>query len=89
MFISNNCAFVSLAVKRKFGKTSKSLKYYENDCGFSKTIELCLNFCMDFCITQLVLSNYNKINPKKSYFNHVSHLKGKVCQRSLSIEVFQ
>ena len=28
--------------------------------SFSKTIELCLNFCVGFCISELVLSNYKK-----------------------------
>ena len=27
--------------------------------GFLKAIELCLIFCMGFCITQLALSNHN------------------------------
>ena len=31
--------------------------------GFSKTIDLRLNFCNKFCITLLVLSNHNKISP--------------------------
>ena len=33
---------------------------------FLKTVELCLNFYMGFCITQLVLSNHNEISPQKT-----------------------
>ena len=29
----------------------------------SKTIESCLNFCLGFCITELLLLNYEKISP--------------------------
>ena len=36
--------------------------------GFSKTIELCLNFYMGFRIIKLVLSNHNKISPWKNNF---------------------
>ena len=53
-------------------------KFSEKIPGFSKRIELCLNFCLGFCITELVLSNYNKISPKKQfYINHASHLNKK------------
>ena len=36
--------------------------------GFSKKIELCLNFSTKFDITLLVLSNHNKISPQKNNF---------------------
>ena len=41
----------------------QSFQYSEKIPGFLKTIELCLNFCMEFCIILLVLSNYDKISP--------------------------
>ena len=31
-------------VKRKFSKTSKSLKYNENDCGYQISLETVLHF---------------------------------------------
>ena len=41
----------------------KVFKFSGKIPGFSKTIELYLNFCMGFYITQLALSNSNKISP--------------------------
>ena len=40
----------------------------EKTTGFSKTIELCLNFCMVFCIPELVLANYKKHQSIKHNF---------------------
>ena len=42
----------------------KVLNFSDKILGFSETIEICTYFCMRFCITYLVLSNYNKITPK-------------------------
>ena len=50
----------------------KVFKFSDKRPGFSETIELSLNFCVGFCITYLVLSNYNKISPSV-HFNHASH----------------
>ena len=53
----------------------KVFKFSGKILGFSKTIELCLYFCMRFCITELILSNYNKISSKKQFcINNASHL---------------
>ena len=41
----------------------QSFQFSHKIPGFLKTIELCLNFCREFCFTLLVLSNYNKISP--------------------------
>ena len=40
----------------------KVFKFSDKIPGFPKTIELCLNFCMGFCITYLVRSNYREIS---------------------------
>ena len=51
------------------------LQFFSQKTAFSKTIKLCLNFCMEFCINQLVLSNYKKpVHKSQFYFNHACHL---------------
>ena len=41
----------------------QSFQFLRQNTLFSKTIELCLNFYIEFCIyTFLVLPNYEKIN---------------------------
>ena len=55
-------------------KFSKNIKLYGSSSlsnfsifwripGFSKTIEPYLNFCLGYCITELVLLNHKKISP--------------------------
>ena len=36
--------------------------YLDKMPGFSKTVDICLNFCMGFCNTLLVLPNCKKAN---------------------------
>ena len=44
------------------------VKFSDKIPGFSKTMELCFNFWMVFCITELVLSNYIKNQSIKNNF---------------------
>ena len=41
----------------------QTFQFLRQKSGFLKTIKLCLNFNMGFHITQLALSNHNKISP--------------------------
>ena len=46
-----------------YGTSSKFSVFSDKKPGLSKTIELYLNFYMGFCVTELALSNHNKISP--------------------------
>ena len=53
-------------------------KFSDKIPGFSKTIELCPNFWMGFCMTwyyQIITKGVHK--KKQFYFNHASHLSSK------------
>ena len=54
----------------------KVFNFLDKIPGFSKTLKLCLNFCIGFWITYLVLPNYKKISVHKTllYINHANHL---------------
>ena len=49
-------------------KFIKVFNFSDKIPSFSKTIELCLTFCMGFCITLLVLPNYKESQSIKPYF---------------------
>ena len=41
----------------------QNFQFFDKIPCFSEAIELCLKFCMGFCIASLVLSNDMKISP--------------------------
>ena len=63
------CAkFQQKASTRWYLELVKVFNFSDKIPGFSKTIDLYLNSSMGFCITSLVLSNYDKISQKSLIF---------------------